>query len=190
MAHLLKSSQASGQDPYLQPVFPLSDRLRRMAWGIVRICFFRPSPRVFYGWRALLLRLFGARIGRDSFIYPSARIWAPWRLEAGDVVTIADGVEIYNPGGVLLRHHAIISQGAFLCGGTHDYNRPDFPMTWRKIEVGAYGWVCARAVVLPGVVVGEGAVLGAAAVTSRNLEPWTVHAGNPAKQCGDRQKRT
>jgi putative colanic acid biosynthesis acetyltransferase WcaF len=137
-------------------------------------------------WRSWLLRCFGAKIGRDCFFYPKATIWAPWLLEAADVVTVADGVEVYNPGGVVLDHHSIVSQGAFLCGASHDFNDVGFPMIWKKITLEPYAWVCARAVVMPGVTVGVGAVLGAAAVTSKNLESMGVYVGNPARRVSTR----
>lgn len=184
MARFFSSSDQA--DPYTRPTFGLGHRLVRLLWRLVWLIAFRPTPRPFHPWRAMLLRLFGAKIGRENFIYSSAQIWAPWLLKTGDVVTIADHTEIYNPGGVVLHHHAIISQGAFLCGATHDYNDPAFPMIWEEIEIAAYGWVCARAVVLPGVKIGEGAVLGAAAVAGRNLLPWGVYAGNPAKLVAQR----
>jgi putative colanic acid biosynthesis acetyltransferase WcaF len=134
-----------------------------------------------HNWRILVLRLFGARVGKNNFIYPTCKIWAPWLLTTEDVVTIGPGVEVYNPGGVRLHEHAILSQDAFLCGATHDYDSPDFTYLKREIVVGAYAWICAKAIVLPGVHCKEGSVLGAASVTSRDLEPWTVNAGNPAK---------
>jgi putative colanic acid biosynthesis acetyltransferase WcaF len=101
-------------------------------------------------------------------------------LETEDVVTIGPHSEVYNPGGVKLGHHTIVSQGAYLCGATHDYNSKDFDYIAKLITTGAYAWICARAIVLPGVICGEGSVLGAGAVTQRSLEPWTVYAGNPA----------
>lgn len=135
-----------------------------------------------HAWRILVLRIFGASIGKSNFIYPSCNIWAPWLLETQDVVTIGPGVEIYNPGGVRLEHHAILSQDAYLCGATHDYDSPDFTYVKKQIVIGPYAWVCAKAIVLPGVNCKEGSVLGAASVTSKNLDPWFVYAGNPAKQ--------
>ena len=177
---------SSTKDPYLAPSLGWKSKSGRAGWALVYLLFFRFSPRPFFGWRAFLLKAFGARIGLKNFIYPKAIIWAPWLLETSDVVTIADGVEVYNPGGVFLRHHSIVSQGALLCGASHDFNSTDFPMVWKPIVLEPYAWVCARAIVLPGVTIGAGAVLGAGAITSRDLEPMGVYAGNPARRVGTR----
>ena len=177
------------KDPYLRASFSLMHRMRRLLWRVVWIAFCRPSPVFFHGWRCYVLQCFGAQLGKNNLIYPSAQVWAPWLLETGDVVTIASGVEIYNPAGVLLGHHAIISQNSYLCGGSHDYNDPSFPMISRKIVVGSYAWVCARATVLLGVNIGEGAILGAAAVATRDLEPFGVYSGNPARLVSMRKRQ-
>jgi putative colanic acid biosynthesis acetyltransferase WcaF len=84
---------------------------------------------------------------------------------------------------------AVISQGAQLCGGTHLVDSPDFQLVTRPIAVGAHAWIAADAFVGPGVRVGEGAVLGARAVAFRDLEPWTIYAGNPARPLRTRQWR-
>jgi putative colanic acid biosynthesis acetyltransferase WcaF len=184
MAYLIANPDES--DSFLSPTFTMRHRVRRLVWLTIQSTFYRWSPRPFFGWRSWLLRRFGAKVGRDCFFYPHATIWAPWLLDASDVVTVADGVEIYNPGGLTLEHHSILSQNAFICGASHDFNNPAFPMIWKHITLEPYAWVCARAVVLPGVTVGRGAVLGAAAVTGKNLEPLGVYAGNPAKRVGTR----
>ena len=111
-------------------------------------------------------------------------------LETDDVVTLAAGTDIYNVGGIRLGHHAIVSQGAFLCGATHDFDSEKFELVSKPIEVGARAWICARAVVLPGVTCHEGSVLGAASVASRDLEAWTVYAGNPARRIRTRERRS
>jgi len=169
-------------DPYLAPAFPLGNRLRRLAWGIVYALLFRPSPRSLHAWRSFLLRAFGATIGQNCHIYPGARIWAPWNLFCADQAAVADGVVVYNPKRVTLGSHAIISQDAYLCGATHDYEDSGFPLVSSEISVGAYAWVCARATVQPGVSVGEGAVLALGAVATRNLVAWSVYAGVPARR--------
>ena len=94
---------------------------------------------------------------------------------------------------VSMGSHAIVSQQAYICGATHDYNDPSFPLISFPMSLGAYSWVCARASVSPGVNLGEGAVLGLGSVATRDLEPWTVYAGVPAqpiKQRAGREPRT
>lgn len=169
-----------GDDPYTRPAFSWGNRLARALWGAVSLLLFRPSPRPMHAWRAWLLRLFGAKIGQGCAIYPSARIWAPWNLECEDVVAIADEAIIYNPCLIFLGSHSIVSQQAYLCGATHDYRDPAFPLISSPIRVERYAWICARASVQAGLTVGEGAVLGMGAVATQNLDPWTVYAGVPA----------
>ena len=137
-------------------------------------------------WRAFVLRLFGAQLGPNCHVYPGARIWAPWNLHCEDFVGIADGAVIYNPAPVHLGSHCVVSQDAYLCGATHDFNDPDFPMVSKPIRVARYAWICARAVVSPGLTVGEGAVLGLCSVATRDLLPWTVYAGVPARRINGR----
>ncbi len=136
----------------------------------------------------MLLRLFGAKLGPNCKFYPSSRVWAPWNLVCSDLVAVGDGAEIYNPAPVRLGSHAILSQNSYLCGATHDFDDPAFPLLAYVMEVGAYAWVCARACVAPGVNIGEGAVLGLASVATRDLEPWGVYAGSPAVKVKQRNR--
>lgn len=168
------------ENPYHRASFTLSNRLARSLWGAVYLLLYRTSPRPMYAWRSMLLRLFGAKLGSGCHFYPAGKIWAPWNLACEDCCTLADGAEIYNPSPVFLGSHCILSQQAYLCGATHDYNHPDFPMISYNMTLGAYSWICARASVSPGVNVGAGAVLGLGSVATRDLEPWTVYSGVPA----------
>ncbi len=82
----------------------------------------------------------------------------------------------------------ILSQDAYVCGATHDYDDVRFPLIAYAMQLEAYAWICARASVAPGVHVGEGAVLGLGSVATRNLEAWTVYAGTPAVKVKERQR--
>jgi putative colanic acid biosynthesis acetyltransferase WcaF len=175
-------------DPYLRPAFSVRDRVRRLIWNLCWAVFYRMSPRPLHSWRSMMLRCFGATMGADCHFYPGSKVWAPWNLVCADQVTAADGVEIYNAAPVTLGSHAILSQGAFLCGATHDYDDPAFPLIAYETNIGAYAWVCARACVAPGVNIGEGAVLGLGSVATRHLEAWTVYAGTPAVKVKERQR--
>lgn len=183
-------SEAAAADPYLRPAFSFSNRARRLLWGICWATFYRLSPRPFHSWRAMLLRLFGAKLGPNSRFYPTSRVWDPANLVCEDLVAVGDGAEIYNPAPVHLGSHAILSQDAYLCGATHDYDDPRFPLLAFEMWVGPYAWICARACVAPGVAVGEGAVLGLASVATKDLEPWTIYAGSPAVRIKERNQPT
>jgi putative colanic acid biosynthesis acetyltransferase WcaF len=181
-------SPDTAADPYLRPAFSFRDRLRRLNWNICWAIFYRTSPRPLHSWRSFLLRLFGAKMGRNCHFYPRSKVWAPWNLICADQVTAGDGAEIYNPAPVTLGSHAILSQEAYLCGATHDYDNPAFPLIAYATTIGPYAWVCARASVAPGVNLGEGAVLGLGSVATRSLEAWTVYAGVPAIKVKERRQ--
>ena len=140
-----------------------------------------------HAWRAGLLRCFGAQLGPHCHIYAGARIWAPWNLRCADVVAIADGAEIYNEALISIGSHATISQQAYLCSASHDAHDPAFPLIAAPITIGARAWICARATVMPGVTVGEGAVLALGAVATHNLDAWSVYGGLPARKLSERQ---
>jgi putative colanic acid biosynthesis acetyltransferase WcaF len=176
------------RDPYLVPAFPLSDRLLRAVWGVVYLIFFRTSPRPFHAWRAFLLRCFGAKLGKKCHIYGGARIWAPWNLVCADQATIGNEAIIYNPEVITLGSHTIISQQAYLCGATHDYQDPSFRLIALPISIGSYAWICARGMVQPGVSVGVGAVLALGSVATHDLQPWTVYGGVPARKIKPRKQ--
>jgi len=177
-----ETATPTAADPTLQPAYPLSNRLRRGLWGVVYALLYRPSPRPLLAWRAFLLRLFGARLGKTCHFHRTARIWAPWNLACEDRVCVADGAELYNPSPLYLGSHCIVSQGAYLCGATHEYNTPEFRLVHFPMRLGAYSWICARATVNPGVNVGAGAILGLGSVATRDLEPFGIYAGIPARK--------
>ena len=179
-----------GEDAYTRPAFSAGNRACRLLWNITWLLLYRTSPRPAHAWRAMLLRLFGATMGPNCHFYPASKVWAPWNLICDDQVTAGDAAEIYNPSPITCGSHVIFSQGAYICGATHDYDDPAFPLLSYRMSFGAYAWICARASVGPGVNVGEGAVLGLASVANRDLEPWTIYAGNPATIIKPRKRPT
>lgn len=180
-----------GNDPFTQPSFSLGNRLARAAWGLVWLLLFRTSPRPLHAWRRLLLRAFGARLGTDVHVYADVRIWAPWQLELGHRVGVADGVRLYNMAPMTIGDDCVISQGAHLCGGSHDVDSPHFQLVAKPIVLGDHVWICAGAFVGLGVRIARGCVVGAHAVVMNDIdEPWTVWAGNPALRKRARRQRS
>jgi len=157
-----------------------SEYLGRLLWGLV-LPLFRWSPRPFFGWRRMLLRLFGAQIGRQVNIYPSARIYLPWNLIIGDQASIGEWALIYNLGMVKIGERATVSHRAHLCAGTHDYKDLTLPLLRLPIEIGAQVWVCADAFIGPNVRIGESAIVGAGSVVVKDVSSSQIVAGNPAK---------
>ena len=167
----------------------IANKLARVAWGAVRPTLFACSPRPLWGWRRLLLALFGAKVGRGAKVLPSAKVWLPANLTLGDYACLGDGVDCYCVAPVSVGAHATVSQRAFLCAATHDPADPHMRLIARPITIENAAWVCAEAFVGPGVTVGEGAVVGARAVAVKDVQPWTVVVGNPAKFLRRRELR-
>lgn len=180
-----------GVDPTREASFTLANRLARATWNLVCLLLFRPSPRPLHAWRAFLLRLFGARLGPHVHVYPSVRIWAPWNLTVDAHSGIGDGAIVYNMAPIRIGHHCVVSQGAHLCGGSHDVDSADFQLVAGPIELEPHVWICAEAFVGLRVRIAEGVVVGARAVVTRDLpEAWSVYAGNPARRLRSRRRHT
>lgn len=156
------------------------EQVMRVMWAICRP-FFTLSPRVCFGWRRFLLRLFGAKVGSATNIYNSAIIYMPWNLTIGDHSSIGEWALVYNLGPITIGNKTTISQRVHLCAGTHDFTDPALPLLKPPIDIKDQAWICADAFVGPLVTVGEGAVVGARAVVTKDVEPWAIMAGNPAK---------
>ena len=160
--------------------YSASEQVRRVLWALAAPLF-RWSPRPCFAWRRSLLRAFGASVGRGVHIYASATIYMPWNLTVGDWSSIGEFAFIYNLGPVSVGSGTTISQHAYLCAGTHDYSRAEMPLLKPPIRIGDGAWICAGAFLGPDVRVGDGAIVGARAVVSKQVEAWTVVAGNPAR---------
>ena len=162
-----------------------TELVRRVLWGVGAVLF-RWTPRLLYGMRNALLRLFGAEVGRNVRIHPRATIYFPWNLTIGDWSTVGEDALIYNLGPIEIGEQTTVSQRAHLCAGTHDATDPAMPLRKPPVSVGDQAWVCADAFVGPGVTVGEGAVVGARAVAVGDVDPWTIVGGNPARAIKER----
>jgi len=161
---------------------PGGGKLKRALWFVVNVLFFRNSLIPFYGLKRGLLRCFGARVGKGVIIKPAVNIKYPWRLTIGDHVWIGENVWIDNLADVVIGNHCCISQGAMLLCGNHNYKKVAFDLIIGNIVLEDGAWVGAQATVCPGVTVKTHAILAVGSVATRDLEPYTIYQGNPAKE--------
>jgi putative colanic acid biosynthesis acetyltransferase WcaF len=159
---------------------PGRSRLVRALWFFLGLPLVRCRVLPGSGPRRALLRLFGARVGEGVVIKPGVRVKYPWHFSSGAHCWIGEDVWIDNLAPVTLGDNACVSQGAYLGTGNHDWTDPAFGLIVRPVTLGDGAWVGARAVVCPGVSVGECGIAAAGSVVSRSIPPYEIHAGNPA----------
>lgn len=183
------SAVSAAPAPYLGgPTFALRQRAKRLVWSVLWTAAAAWTPPPLQPLRRFLLQLFGADIHPTAMVRGSVRIWWPGNLRMGAHASLGPGAICYNVAMVTLEDHAIVSQRAHLCTATHNVDDGEFPLTSRPITIGRKAWIAAEAFVGPGVSAGEGAVLGARGVAARDLEPWTIYAGNPARPLRARRR--
>ncbi len=161
-------------------------KIARVLWAIVQATLFRCSPRPFKRWRAFLLRCFGADVSMHARVMPSVAIWAPWNLTLGDYATLGDHAIVYCVDRISIGRQSTISQYSYLCGASHDFEHPRFPLVPAPITIGADCWLAADVFVAPGVTIGDGAVVGARSSVFSDLPPGKVCVGSPARPVRDR----
>ena len=161
----------------------LKSKIARVIWNVVWLVLFRPTPRgnLFRPWRIALLKLFRAKVKWTSNVLPSCRIWQPWKLTMGDYACLSEDVDCYTVDEIIIDAQATISQGVKLCTAGHDTSSRIMELTYAPIHIGANAWVAAWSTILPGVTIGEGVVVAAGAVVTKDVESWTIVGGNPAK---------
>lgn len=128
----------------------------------------------------MILRSFGAKIGKGVVIKPMVNIKYPWKLKIGDYAWIGENVWIDNLGDVSIGPHACISQGALLLSGNHDFSKKSFDLIVKPIVIGNGAWIGAKSMVTQGTIVHDHAVLAVNSVASSDLEAYGIYRGNPA----------
>jgi putative colanic acid biosynthesis acetyltransferase WcaF len=168
---------------------PGRNRLVAALWFFVGLPLLWLQLQPLSSLRSFLLRLFGARIGKGVVIKPGVRVKYPWHLSVGANSWIGEDVWIDNLTLVTIGANVCISQGAYLCTGNHDWSDPVFGLEVKPITVEDGSWIGARALICPGVHVGQCAVAAAGSVVTRNIPAFEIHAGNPAGFVKTRQFR-
>lgn len=159
-----------------------------ISWYLIKIIFFLsafPFPSSF---KLILLKLYGAKVGKGLVIKPRVNIHFPWKLTIGDHVWIGEEVFILNFEPLNIGSNVCISQRAFLCGGNHDYRDPAMPYRNGPITLSDGSWIGASVFVGPNVTVGVDSVLSAGSVVTKNIPEDRIFRGNPAVEVGKRWK--
>ena len=150
-------------------------------WWLVHSTLFRFSPRVLYGFRRFLLRLFGAQIGKGVIIRSSAQITYPWFLSIGDHSWIGDDTVVYNLAHISIGANVALAHRVYLCTGLHDIERTDFRIGAKPIRIEDECWLANDCFISPGVTLGRGAVIGARSTVLTDMPPGMVCVGYPCR---------
>lgn len=158
-----------------------------LLWWLVQAVIFPLTPHPFNGIRQFVMRLFGAKIGKDVIIRPTARFTYPWKVEIGDYSWIGDDVVFYSVDRIHLGNHCVVSQESYLCTGSHDIKDPTFNLTTAPITIGNGVWIATNCFVAPGVQIGSNAIIGARSSVFGNIPAQQVCWGTPARPRYQRQ---
>ena len=169
--------------------WPIRVLAARMMWLYLGRPIFALCPPRLFRLKSMILRVFGAKIGKKVLIGWGVKVLMPWNLIVDDYVAFGSGVDIYNFAVIKIGSMVVISQRVFLCTGTHDHSDPSYPLRFYPILIESDVWIAAEAFIGPGVSVGQGAVIGARSVVTRDLKGWNVYAGNPARALKAREIR-
>lgn len=163
-----------------------ASRLKQVIWYFMNILFFKNPLNVFSSLKVILLKLFGAKLGQGVVIKPAVNIKFPWKLQVGDHSWIGEDVWIDNLSDVIIGRNVCLSQGALILTGRHDYSKVSFDFSTLPVQLEDGVWICAKAIVLGGVICRSHSVLTAGSVAGKSLEPYTIYKGNPAMAVKER----
>lgn len=163
---------------------PKNLKMKNLVWVFVNKTLFRFTPSkgsVFRKFRVFLCRLFGARISYLASIHPSASIEYPWNITIGDYSSVGERAWIYAIGSISIGEYSNIGKEVYLITGSHDIQSSTFSLETKEIAIGNGCWIATRAMILPGISIGDYSVVGAGGIVTKSISSHLVVGGNPAK---------
>lgn len=160
------------------------DKLMNAIWNLINKTIFRFSPthfNIFRKYRVLLIRIFGGKIDWNVSIHPTAKIDYPWNLNMQNKSSLGEKSWIYAMAPINIGELTCIGKNVYLLTGSHDITSNTFNLITKSINIGSGCWVATSSIILPGINIGEYSIIAAGSVVTKNVEPWTVVGGNPAK---------
>ena len=153
--------------------------VKRILWSAGKVIF-GLSPKPFFRFRNFILRLYGAKIGSNVRIYPSAEIFFPWNFQCDNNVLVSWNVKLYTLGKIHIKENVIISQFSHLCAGSHDIRFSNLPLITQPIVINSHVWICANTFIGPGVTINSHSIIGAGVVVMNDVkEGSTIRAATP-----------
>ena len=146
----------------------------RCIWNIIYVLLFRTSPRLFFRWRILILKIFGCQCDWSVRVYPKAKIWSPRQLTLGRNATISNDVDIYNVSNVQIGDFTTISEKAFLCTASKTFNMKKRELLVGEISIGSECWIASGVSILPGIVIGDKAIILYGVIINEHIAPRTL----------------
>jgi len=138
--------------------------------------------------RLYLYREMGMKVGKNCVIRRGIYLTSPNELEVGDG-SFLGRASLYCTGGVKIGKNVNVSDGVVIITAKHDVNSPKFEALYEPVRLEDWSWIATNAIILGGVTVGEGAVVAAGAVVTKDVPPYSVVGGNPAQVIGERKKQ-
>jgi putative colanic acid biosynthesis acetyltransferase WcaF len=158
-------------------------------WWFVQATLFSWSFDFMYGWRSFLLSLFGAKLGKNIRVRPSARITCPWKVTIGDYCWIGQETILHGPGEIEIGNDTVVSARSYIDTASHHYDSLTFDIFVTKVHLDDEVWIATDVFVAAGVTIGKGAVVGARSSVFNDLPAMMVCVGTPAKPVRERNAR-
>lgn len=167
---------------YHEPNYnPGGSRAKMLLWWLVQAIVFPMSHHGAHGLRRQVLRLFGAKIGPEVRIRPTARFTYPWNVEIGEHSWVGDDVVFYSLAPIKIGRHCVISQKSYLCTASHDISDPQFGLTFDEVIIENGAWVSSDCFIGPSVKIGANAIIGARSSVFQTMPAAHICLGTPCK---------
>jgi len=153
-------------------------------WWIIQGTIFRFSFHNMYKFRSIILKAFGAKLGKNVKIRASAKFHYPWKVDIGDNSWIGDNVNLYSLDNIKVGKNTVISQNTYINTGSHDINDPYFGLITKPVIIENEVWICANCFVNLGVSIGVGVTIGAMSNVTKDIPDYIFCVGNPCKKYG------
>ncbi len=139
--------------------------------------------------RRFFYRLAGIKIGKGSTIHTGARFYDPRNISIGDDSIIGEGVVLDGRDKLIIGNHVDIASDVMIYNSEHDVNNESFSAKNSPVTIEDYVFIGPRVIILAGVTIGRGTVIGAGAVVTKDVPPYAIAGGVPAKIIGERRNK-